>query len=804
MEEYNMFIYNFYNQLLIGNGSVITTENIGNLNNLAIQIYNKDELNTDEIDVLKHIIMSCNILYNRTDMTVLPIEDGFYDLLLEKYKKYDEHFQVGSAVVEFRNFVESDIISKGSTMPTCPIMFEEAIERSEIREDMRRQIMRVGQPILNRHDFACSPISFDSGYIRKATHDTEHNHPSLVGTLDKCKFVFNQDAIIAGVFEDSNVTVLERDFFQDHVKKGIIHHDQEIGIICELKYDGISVEADCNLEVVSARTRGDTGVGKASDITPILAGYPFKQARCMIGEKPIGVKFEAIMTKTNLALFNKLRERNYSNCRTAIVGLFGASDAYLYRDLITLIPLAVDRDDIPMISNRIEEIEFLNRVFVSHGEPLRYCYFRGRLNEIMYMIKAFWDEAKIARNHLDFMFDGIVLSYADEDIRERLGRQNYINKYSVAVKFDADEKQTIFRGYSYEVGQHGQITPMIHYDPVEFIGTIHTKSTGSSYERFMKLGLRKGDIINVTYVNDVMPYVSKLDCEHNRRNAEITPLEEFVQVCPICGSHLVQSESGKTVSCSNMECPARSIQRMSNMLAKLNIKGFSDASIIALKVNYLHELLHMSNESIIEALGVANGEKLIIALNNMRMNPTKDYLIMGSLGFTSIARKKWETILQFISIENLYKVYKKLNNYHQFRDAIAEIIPAIGAKTADTIARELPFFENDILAILEQFNIEESYGIVKEAKLQIRFSGVRNKHLSQLLCNAGYDADDSLGVTKATDILLVPFEGYSSSKTKKVPKGCITLVIDDFIENISKYIQDEEVLKGMQRIRYNG
>ena len=116
--------------------------------------------------------------------------------------------------------------------------------------------------------------------------------------------------------------ILERDFFQDHIDKGIIRTDQEIEVICELKYDGISVEADCGLELYSASTRGDTGIGAAADITPILQGYPFRQAGAMIGEEPLGVKFEAIITKSNLEIFNQLREKNYRNCRTAIVGLF--------------------------------------------------------------------------------------------------------------------------------------------------------------------------------------------------------------------------------------------------------------------------------------------------------------------------------------------------------------------------------------------------------------------------------------------------------------------------------------------------
>ena len=92
----------------------------------------------------------------------------------------------------------------------------------------------------------------------------------------------------------------------------------------------------------------------------------------------------------------------------------------------------------------MEEIELLNQLFISHGEPLRYCYFEGTVSEVLYCIKAFWDEAMIARDYLNFMYDGIVVSYVDEDIRQALGRENYINKFSMAVKFDPLQKQTIF------------------------------------------------------------------------------------------------------------------------------------------------------------------------------------------------------------------------------------------------------------------------------------------------------------------------------------------------------------------------
>jgi NAD-dependent DNA ligase len=775
-----------FEQLCQGNGSVVTSDNIYKLNQIAIEVYNVENLNENQVEILKNIILSCNILYNRTDMQVLPIEDGFYDLLLEKYKIYDSNFQVGSYIVDFKNFIENHP-DKGMKIATCPVIFEKHEPKDELHEDVFNDIMRKGKPILNIHDFATCPVEFESERITKRTHDTELAHPSLVGTLDKCKFVLNKDAIDAGAFDDPNVKIFERDFIQAHINKGIINPNQRIEVVCELKYDGISVDGNCDLFVESANTRGDTGIGVAADITPILKGYPFKQAKCMIGEDPIGVKFEAIITKSDLDTFNKLRGRSYSNCRTAIIGLFGASDAYMFRDLITLVPLALDRDQCKFISNRKEEIAFLNKVFVSHGEPLRYCYFEGTVSEILYYVKAFHDEAMVARDYLNFLYDGIVVSYLDEDIRNKLGRENFINKYSIAIKFDPEEKQTIFRGYTFEVGQHGQITPMIHYDPVEFRGTIHTKSTGSSYNRFVEMGLRYGDYINVTYRNDVMPYVSTVDCDSNRKNPN--PVIEFPKVCPVCGAPLIISDSGKSAICPNIECDGRSIGRMVNMFAKLNIKGFADSAFRELSVYHLHSLMCLGEINFVKKLGNADGKAFYQSLVALRSNPLKDYIIMGSLGFTSLAHKKWKDLLEKITVRELYELYLSCRSGEEFREKLLSI--GASDSVATTISTEFPFFEKDIIEILRWNNLVDTKNNSSNSiDFHIRFSGVRNKQLSELLCKVGYDADDNSAVGKNTDILLVPYDGFTSSKVNKarsIPK-CKIVPIQEFIDNMESYI----------------
>lgn len=773
-------IQEMFDNIMCGNSSYITGEYVRTLNEEAMRIFDHrdQQLSYSEIAELREIIMICNVVYNRTDITVQVIEDGFYDLLLELYKKYDEHFQVGSAVVEFKDMVNHDIDDPRKVAEPA-IVFHDVVERDDLHQSIYERLNDVPAP--TRADFVEPGIIFDPVYINKRVHNSEHNHPTLVGTLDKCKFVFNSDAIEAGVFADSTVKILERDFFQKHVDDGIIDPNGIIKVICELKYDGISVEADCTERVVSARTRGDTGVGKAADITPILEGYRFKHGNPMMGETPIGVKFEAIMTKSNLYTFNSLRGRSYVNCRSAIVGLFGASDASFYRDLITLVPLAIDRDNVPSISTRMEEIMFMNELF-RNEEPLRYCYFEGSLPEVLYLIKSFHDEALLARDYLDFMFDGIVVSYADEETRNKLGRKNFINKYSMAVKFQPLLKQTTFLGYTYEVGQQGRITPMIHYNPVEFFGTIHNQSSGASLGRFRELGLKVGDYINVTYNNDVMPYVSRLDCTHNRENPN--PVVKFPTHCPCCGTELVISETGKDCTCPNYECGARTLARMVNMFQKLNLKGFAEASIEVLSIKHLYEIANLTEDVLIQKLGEADGKKFSSIILSILQDPWYDYVVMAALGFSGLATKKWQAILQKTTVQELYEQYT--NNPGEFRFWLVEKLgQSSGRKTIEVLVKEFPYFAEDIKFILANVHLVAS--TIKEDALQIRFTGLRRPELVDLLIKYGIDASDG-GVTSKTKVLIVPYTGFDSVKVQKAEKyGAMITPIDDFIRDVKYY-----------------
>ena len=52
-----------------------------------------------------------------------------------------------------------------------------------------------------------------------------------------------------------------------------------------------------------------------------------------------------------------------------------------------------------------------------------------------------------------------------------------------------------------------------------------------------------------------------------------------------------------------------------------------------------------------------------------------------------------------------------------------------------------------------------------------------------------YDASDK-SVTKNTDILLIPYSGFESTKVQKVGPNTKVIPVDDFIANMQGYLSE--------------
>lgn len=763
----------------------------GELNNQIMQILNIDNLDpsnpTDApiIESLRRAIIIGNATYNNSSCSITPIDDGVWDLMVERYRKLtpDDSYPVG--------FKPTDIVTDDSVAETTKpkvklfshLMDEEIkyMQNMIYSEDILDPNYIIGSGNIVKNLFTKT-----GGYITKRMADIPHNHPDLVGTFDKCKFVLNSQAREAGVENDPSVRIMERDFFKPLLDKGIIDYGSTFAMIATLKYDGISVEADVCDRVISARTRGDALGDKATDITPILGGYRFpKTPPGWNNNETIGMKFEAIINNFNLNKLNIEKDKQYKNCRTAMISITGSSDGFKYRDLITLVPISTDyRDSIGDPLDRLVEIEMLNSLF-TRDQLLRYSVLTGDYPTMLFNIKRFVEEAEFARSYLPFMYDGVVFEFYDRNIREKLGRDNAMDRYKCAIKFNPMTKETIFRGYYYTVGQDGTITPMITYDPVEFFGTIHPNSSGHSYQNFKKLDLHVGDIIEVTYRNDVITYVTKPDNEHNRNNAKnpYTEKDSFPKICPYCGSKIEISKSEKSARCPNFECPERTVQRLTESLSKLGVVNFGEETVRALQFKRLWQFFDADVKDL-AILGENNKVNLKLQLNNIMATKTYDYKLFGALGFNNIGEKTWQTIFSNIHVKDLVE---RINDGSLTPDNFPSI-KGIGPATIKTIFDEWGYFLSDIGFLFIRFNMHKSYGIA--AKKQIRFTGCRDSRLEAQLVAMGYDCSGKSGITKSTDILLIPYEGYNEgSKISKALKyGTCILPIQDFIDNMDQYL----------------
>lgn len=735
----------------------------------AIRILEEKETQTAlDITIMDRIVKICNLIYNNSEYDT-PLEDGVYDLLMVRYKTHmPDAYCIGGIPID----IDAGTIQSDVQPLKDPIIFD----TPDMIGGLFYEDLRAEPPIdrrLHERQFRCPPSS--AGPSNKII---PHNYPKLVGTLDKCKFTISREAIDAGVYDDKDITIFERDFLGKHLNQGLFRASDEITLILELKYDGMSVEADVTDTIIAARSRGDTNLNLAEDLTHVLQGFDFPYAK-EIEDEPFGMKFECIITKHNLDKLGRLKNKAYKNSRNGVVGLMKSNDAAMFRELVTLVPLETSLNIDP-----VTEIEFMNKYY-HNGVLLKYAVVTGTYDQLLFQVYKFVKEAERIRPNMPFMYDGVVVHYASPYIRQALGRVNSVNQYSIAIKFNAMTKTAKFLGYDFTVGQNGVVTPMIMHTPIEFIGTIHTKSSGHSYARFHELGLAIGDIIEVQYRNDVMCYVTgRINDDYARinLNGSVNAPCQFITHCPSCGTALSIYDTGKTAICTNLNCPARLIGRVVNMLKKLSIKGFAEAAVIKLNLMGFADLMSLITDTqrVYDCLGKANGNKLLVALMKFTNSHIDDYRVVGSLGFENVASESWKKVLKNISINDI--IYMERNAlYAKICD-----IKGLNDSVATTITNERHFYKDDLLVIMSLPFVLRSYG---EDKRTVRYTGCRpSKELVDELFRLGLDANPNASVTKKTDFLLVPEVGFNSTKISKIGPHCKIIEIDEFERNLGYYL----------------
>ena len=735
--------------------SCVNDELINCMNNIAMAFIHGNEI---ELEDVYGTLMISNVLYNNTTASMLPLEDGVYDLVVTKYNNVTGgNSPVGAKPIVF-DPVNDTVVTKGTAKTSDGLI--KVVSRVEDADKLIffDNFIRNSVPMKAFYDHT-APENFMQ--MKTSATDVEHAYPELVGTLDKCKFVLNAEARSRGINDDNTVWTFENNFMHIITSRGINFNQ----LIAELKYDGVSVEATVVGDtIVSATSRGDTLNNEARDLTPIFGGYVFPKAEKMHNETTrFGIKFECIVTFDNMVALQRDFGMSFVNGRVAVIAIMKMKNARKYLPYLTLVPIRTGGLN---ILDRQVEVEFLNSYY-SSGVDLKYAIMNGDYNQLLFMVKQFTQEAEYVRPTMPFMYDGVVVSLTDPRLKEYLGRTNSVDKWSIAIKFNAEVKQTIFLGYSFTVGQNGMVTPMAKIRPIEFLGAVQSEISMHSYKRFMDIGLKVGDIINVEFRHDVMAYITKPDNMYNKSNPN--PVIPFPDVCPFCGTKL--QFSNKSAMCPNMNCPERQTNMAVNMMDKLNIKDFGRALISKLGIYSFTDFVTYDPDKAISILGDAIGAKFnerVLQFNNTKMY---DYRVIGAIGFDSVGQAKWKLILANARIEDVISLSDNE------LESVLKSIKGIGPVVAKTIVAERDLRGRDLVTIANMPNVVRSFGEIDQ-RIQVRFTGVRDEALEQAFIAKGLDADGKKSVSKKTGILIVPHVGFTSSKTKSVNPRCLILDVE--------------------------
>lgn len=340
--------------------------------------------------------------------------------------------------------------------------------------------------------------------------------------------------------------------------------------VCELKIDGLGIALTYqDGELIRAATRGDGTVGEdvtlnvrtISDVPVHLAPTSLTHVRSQNGR--IEVRGEVYMPKNS---FVRLNERNdeagrapFANPRNAAAGSLRQKDPRITagRDLATFMYALADMDSTDA-TTQWDFLAWLRGAGFAVNPHVKLC--TGA-----HEVHAFCAEALGKRDGLPYDIDGVVVKVNSFVQQHALGFTARAPRFYTAFKFPPEEKQTVLRAITIQVGRTGVLTPVAEFDPVVVAGSTIARATLHNEDEIRRKDVRVGDTVVVHKAGDVIPEV--VGPVLAKRPAEAVPFS-MPETCPSCGSPVVHEEGEVAYRCLSIDCPAQASERLLHWVSR--------------------------------------------------------------------------------------------------------------------------------------------------------------------------------------------------------------------------------------------
>ncbi|MBR3903495.1 MAG: NAD-dependent DNA ligase LigA [Akkermansia sp.] len=389
-----------------------------------------------------------------------------------------------------------------------------------------------------------------------------------------------------------------------------------------------------------AATRGDGRTG--DDITAnvrTIKSVPFTLPAG--APELLEVRGEIYMPSADFEKLNAERDADglpaFANPRNATAGTIKLLDAEeVARRPLRFLAHGIGVYEGEPLHTTADFTDLLDRMGIPRNQPVIYA-------DSLEATRAAVQQVNELRRELGYGTDGAVIKLDDFQLRDSLGSTARAPRWAAAFKYLPEQKETVLRSISIQVGRTGVLTPVAELEPVQLSGTTVSRATLHNQDEIARKDIRIGDTVLMEKSGEIIPAVVHVITAKRPVGAVPYSLYEAVGgVCPSCGAPIAQEEGQVAWRCTNFTCPAQAAMRTTYFCRReaLDIENLGGTvaealvnrgmistplDLFTLTVEQLGAL-NLGTDDEPRRFGEKNAAKALAALQNARTLPLERWL----------------------------------------------------------------------------------------------------------------------------------------------------------------------------------
>ncbi len=461
---------------------------------------------------------------------------------------------------------------------------------------------------------------------------------------------------------------------------------EEIAFWTDPKLDGLAIEIIYERgRYAGAATRGDGFVGEdVTENVKTIKNVPLVLREVEDMPSYLEVRGEVVISKKDFLLLNKKqlesKQKTFANPRNAAAGSIRQLDPRITASR----PLHFFAYGIGVVEWEKGGHEWAYHHEIMHSlKELGFATVpRARLCTNYTEVFKYFQQIEMERDSFPFEVDGVVCKVDSLSQQRRLGNTARSPRWAIAIKFKAEQGETVVEDIVVQVGRTGVLTPVAILRPVAIGGVVVRRATLHNEDEIRAKDIRIGDWVIVQRAGNVIPEIVRSIRE--RRTGRERPFR-FPSRCPVCNSEVVRPEGEVAHRCINASCPARLKRGLMHFVSKsgLDIQGIGEKWIEIFVdkgiVKDFADLFLLKKEDIIhlERMGEKLAENMLTSIGRAREDISLERFI-SALGIRMVGEQTARLLARhFGSMERLMEASEE--ELMKIRDIGPEVARSISS-----------------------------------------------------------------------------------------------------------------------------